>query len=53
MQDITSLNTEPLYAEGYLDALSDVLGMLRSVEETPAIYKLKETIREVIERAEE
>lgn len=53
MTDITSANTDPMYIEGYLDAFSDVLGMLQDVAETPEIYKIKESIRKTIEGGSE
>lgn len=53
MTDITSANTDPMYVEGYLDAFSDVLGMLQDVAETPEIYKIKETLRKTIAEGDE
>lgn len=41
------------YKMGYLDAMSDVLAMLASIPETPEVYKIKETIREEIEKGEQ
>ena len=53
MTDITSANADPMYVEGYLDAFSDVLGMLQNVPETPEIYEIKESLRETIEEGSE
>ena len=41
------------YKVGYLDAMSDVLAMLASVSETPEVYKIKESLRETIEKESE
>ena len=41
------------WKEGYLDAFSDVLDMLQSVEETPEVYKIKEHLRKEIEEGEQ
>ena len=38
---------------GYLDGLSDALGMLASVPESPELYKVKEQIREIIDKGSE
>lgn len=38
---------------GYLDGLSDALGMLASVPESPELYKVKEQIREIIDKESE
>lgn len=37
----------------YLDGLSDALGMLASVPESPELYKAKEHIREIIDKESE
>lgn len=37
----------------YLDGLSDALGMLASVPESPELYKVKEQIREIIDKESE
>ena len=41
------------YIEGYLDALSDVLGDIGDMGETAELYKLKEKLRKYIETATE
>lgn len=41
------------YKVGYLDAMSDVLAMLASIPETPEVYKIKETLRNTIEKESE
>lgn len=41
------------YKVGYLDAMSDVLVMLASIPETPEVYKIKESLRETIEKGSE
>lgn len=41
------------YKVGYLDAMSDVLAMLASMPETPEVYKIKETLRNTIEKESE
>lgn len=41
------------YKVGYLDAMSDVLAMLASIPETPEVYKIKETLRDTIEKESE
>jgi hypothetical protein len=38
---------------GYLDGLSDALGMLANVPESPELYKVKEQIREIIDKESE
>lgn len=53
MTDITSANTDPMYVEGYIDALCDALAMLASIPETPEVYKIKETLRKTIAEGEE
>lgn len=37
----------------YLDGLSDALGMLARVPESPELYKVKEQIREIIDKESE
>ena len=41
------------WREGYLDAFSDVLAMLASIPETPEVYKIKESLRNTIEKESE
>ena len=41
------------YKVGYLDAMSDVLAMLASIPETPEVYKIKESLRDTIEKESE
>ena len=41
------------YKVGYLDAMSDVLAMLASMPETPEVYKIKESLRNTIEKESE
>ena len=41
------------YKAGYLDAFSDVLAMLASIQETPEVYKIKEHLRKEIEKGSE
>lgn len=41
------------YKMGYLDAMSDVLAMLASIPETPEVYKIKESLRNTIEKESE
>lgn len=41
------------YKVGYLDAMSDVLAMLASIPETPEVYKIKESLRNTIEKESE
>lgn len=41
------------WEEGYLDAISDVLGMLSSIPETPEVYKIKKHLRKAIEERSE
>lgn len=41
------------YKVGYLDAFSDVLAMLASIPETPEVYKIKESLRDTIEKESE
>lgn len=40
------------YSSGYLDALSDVLGVLGDMGETAEIYKLKELVRNALRKEE-
>jgi len=37
----------------YLDGLSDAIGMLARVPENPELYKVKEQIREIIDKESE
>lgn len=46
-------NTNQEYLTGYLDGLSDTLGKLGELPESPAVYKIKELLRETIKNAEE
>lgn len=50
-------NTEPTYAEGYLDGVSDVLEKVTDLSyklgESAELYKLKEELRNYIYKAEE
>ena len=41
------------YKVGYLDAMSDVLAMLASIPETLEVYKIKESLRNTIEKESE
>lgn len=46
------LYESPEYNQGYLDALSDTLGMLGELEETPSLYNFKNKLREMIAKGE-
>lgn len=41
------------YKMGYVDAMSDVLAMLASIPETLEVYKIKESLRNTIEKENE
>lgn len=49
----TMTQNEYDYKVGYLDAFSDVLAMLASIPETPEVYKIKESLRNTIEKESE
>lgn len=48
MNRLTLQDTRDTYANGYLDALSDVLGVASYMGETADLYKLKELIRKAL-----
>lgn len=48
MNRLTLQDTRDNYANGYLDALSDVLGVATYMGETSDLYKLKELIRKAL-----
>lgn len=41
------------WQDGYVEAIDRVLDMLSSVGETPQIYKIKESLRKIIEKGED